>query len=178
MAFLNDGLRRMNELGNTDRSQQIRNDAWDDYRATASPVANKARASFKKLISLEGSLKSRITLQAQESIVSTQVYTVVIMLASSLVLIIFTLLVNRSILSPLRQLKNNIEQTEQDSNLQKRIALTTSDELFDVSQAFDRMLEKIQPILIEVEQAIVQLSNSSRIVSQTTQSTSDNINQQ
>ncbi len=25
--------------------------------------------------------------------------------------------------------------------IQKRIALTTSDELFDVSQAFDRMLE-------------------------------------
>jgi len=178
MAFLNDGLRRMDELGNTDRSQQIRNDAWDDYRATASPVANKARASFKKLISLERALKSRITLQAEESISNTQVYTVVIMLASSLLLIIFTLLVNRSILSPLRQLQNNIEQIEQDSNLQKRIALTTNDELFDVSQAFDRMLEKFQTILIEVEQAIVQLSDSSHIVSQTTQSTSGNISQQ
>ncbi len=40
------------------------------------------------------------------------------------------------------------------------------------------MLEKFQTILIEVEQAIVQLSDSSRIVSQTTQSTSGNISQQ
>ena len=91
MAFLNDGLRRMDELGNTERSQQIRNDAWDDYRATASPVANKARASFKTLISLERVLKSKITTQVEESISNTQVYTVVIMLASSLLLIIFTI---------------------------------------------------------------------------------------
>jgi methyl-accepting chemotaxis protein len=178
LAFLSDGLRRMDELSNTNRSQQIRNDAWDNYRATASPIANKARASFKKLTKLESDLKSAITMKAQDSISDTQTYTAVIMFSSSAVLVIFTLFVSYSILSPLRQLKNNIEEIEQDSNLQHRIGLTTNDELFDVSNAFDRMLEKFQAILIEVEHSIVQLYDSSNALSNTTQSTSNNINQQ
>ena len=178
MAFLDDGLRRMNELGESTRSQKIRNDAWADYRATASPIANKARASFKEFIQLENKIKAQITTNTQDNIANTQFYGAIMSLISSVVVIGFTLIVTRSILSPLKQLKTNIQQIEKESDLHKRIALSSNDELSEVSQAFDRMLTKFQSILLEVQQAIVQLSVSSDAISQTTTSTSDNIDQQ
>ncbi|MCW8930457.1 MAG: methyl-accepting chemotaxis protein [Gammaproteobacteria bacterium] len=178
MAFLRDGLRRMNELGATDRSQEIRNAAWKDYRATASPIANKARSSFKELIAIEEKLKDAITAHAKKTISQTQLYTIIIMLVSVVVVITFTLLLTSSILTPLKQLKDNINQIEQNSDLQKRIELNSNDELSDVSQAFDRMLENFQSILLKVEDAITQLSDSSNTLSQTTESASNNIQQQ
>ena len=178
MNFLNDGLRRMNELGRTDRSQEIRNDAWSDYRATASPIANKARSSFKELIKIEKKLKEEITVQTENTISHTQLYTTIVMIISTIIMTTFTLLFASSILTPLKQLKENIDHIEKNSNFKKRIELDSNDELSDVSLAFDRMLGKFQSVLLEVQQAITQLSDSSNTLTQTTESTSHNINQQ
>ena len=178
MAFLNDGLRRMNNLNKTDRSQEIRNNAWKDYKATASPIANKARESFKELIKLEKQLKKQITIQTENTISQTQLYTAITMLISIIVMTTFTLLFAKSILMPLQHLKENIDYIEKNSDFTKRIELTSNDELSDVSHAFDRMLEKFQSALLEVQQAITQLSGSSTTLTQTAENTSHNIKQQ
>ncbi len=178
MAFLNDGLRRMNELGASDRSQEIRNEAWQNYRATASPIANKARTSFKELIRLENDLKAEVTEQTENNIADTQSYTLIIMSVTLIVIVTFSLLLISSILTPLKQLKESITQIETNSNVKQRIGLNSNDELSDVAQAFDRMLEKFQSILLDVQQSISQLSDTSQIFTQTAESTANNINQQ
>ncbi len=178
MAFLSDGLRRMNELGRTNRSQEIRNDAWADYRATASPIANKARRSFKELIKLEKQLKVKITTETEETLSNTLVYTSIFMLVSTIVMTVFTLFFTSSLLTPLQKLKQDIDYIEKNSDFKKRITLTSNDELSDVSQSFNRMFEKFQSVLLEVQQAITQLSHSSNELSQTTEGTSQNIQQQ
>ncbi len=178
MAFLNDSLRRMDELGKSDYSSQVRHEAWLDYRQTASPLANKARASFKKLIALEKDLNAEITAKTENSIINTQRYMLIIMLISIAIVVGFTLLVASSILQPLRKLKESIQYIEQDSDLQKRIGLDNHDELAEVASAFDRMLEKFQTILQQVQHAINQLSESSQLLSNTAISTSNNLKEQ
>lgn len=178
MAFLDDGLRRMNELGKTERSAEILKKAWQDYRATASPVANKARGSFRELIKLENQIQQTITEKTEGVISATQLYALVIMSVVMVVVVIFTLLLIRSILNPLKQLKLNIKNIEESSDLTNRTRLASNDELGDVALAFDRMLEKFQSILIEVKGATSQLSGSSGQLTQSTQSTVQNIEQQ
>jgi len=178
MAFLNDGLRRMNELGATDRSQEIRNEAWQNYRATASPIANKARASFKELIRLESDVKAEVTEQTESNIADTQSYTLIIMSVTMIVIVTFSLLLISSILTPLKQLKESITQIETNSDVKQRIGLNSNDELSEVAQAFDRMLEKFQSILLDVQQSIAQLSGTAQTFTQTAESTANNISQQ
>ncbi len=178
MAFLNDSLRRMEELGESDYSQQTRSQAWQDYRKTASPIANKARSSFKKLIALEKKLNQKITTLTENSIMNTQYYSLVMMLFSIITVAVYTLLVRSSILTPLQKLKENIQQIEKDSDLQKRINLDNHDELAEVASAFDRMLEKFHSILLQVQYAITQLSEASQLLSKTSESTSRNLAEQ
>ncbi len=178
MAFLNDGLRRMDDLSKTERSQQIRNEAWADYHATASPLANKARSSFKKLIKIENKFKIDITKSTEKNISQTRFFSSIFMFVSLIVTVFFTLILTRSISKPLQYLKENIVYIEKNSDIHKRILLEAHDELSEVAQAFDRMLEKFQSILLQVRQAIVQLSDSSSSLITTTESASENIGQQ
>ncbi len=178
MAFLNDSLRRMDELGKSDYSSQIRHEAWLDYRQTASPLANKARTSFKQLITLEKELNNEITALTENSIADTQLYSLLMMLLSIIIVVGFTLQVRGSILSPLRKLKDNIQHIEKHSDLQTRIDLNNNDELGEVASAFDRMLAKFQAILMQVQQSINQLSGASKLLSDTAKSTSNNLQEQ
>jgi len=178
MAFLDDGLRRMNELGKTERSAEILSNAWKDYRATASPIANKARGSFKELINLENQIQQSITEETENVISATQLYALIIMSVVMFVVVAFTLMLIQSILNPLKTLKQNIEKIEENSDLTNRTQIASKDELGDVAQAFDRMLEKFHAILVQVQQATNQLSESSRKLIQTTDSTVQNIEQQ
>ncbi|MFK5951103.1 MAG: methyl-accepting chemotaxis protein [Methylococcales bacterium] len=172
MAFLDDGLRRMRELGKTDRSQRIRNDAWKDYKATASPLANKARASFKKLVSFEESLAEEITKTAQESISDTVVFGAIIMGIAIPVVILVLILIAKSILTPLAKLKKQIDLYS-DIDTQ-----SSEDELNHFHRAFNRMLERMNTILHQVGSSSEQISIASKDLMVATEGTNQNINKQ
>ncbi len=172
IAFLDDGLRRMRELGKTDRSQQIRNTAWRDYKATASPLANKARASFKQLVKFEEGLAEKITKTTQESISDTEVEGSIIMGLAILIVTIILILISNSILTPLTQLKEKIDLY---SDIDKQ---TSEDELTTFRRAFDRMLERMNSMLHQVISSSEQISDASEKLTDATEKTNQNISQQ
>ena len=148
MAFLNDGLRRMNELGQTDRSQEVRNAAWKDYKATASPVANKARQSFKALIILEKQLKKELTANAESIISKTKMYTNIVMAVFVLGITIFTVLLTRSIRKNISTaVKAMKDVAEGDADLTKRLDVTRQDEIGELSKYFNVFLDKLQKMV-------------------------------
>ena len=172
MAFLNDGLRRMRELGNTDRSQQIRNDAWKNYRATATPIANKARKSFKKLTNIEEILANNITHQAKTSISDTQLHGFIILIIAITLTSAMLYIIANSILTPLSKLKNKVDSySDIDTPSQ-------GDELKLFEFAFDRVLERMHLILHQIKSSAEQISSSSKNLTLTAEGTHQNINQQ
>lgn len=171
LAFLADGLRRMDNLGKTDLSQEIRNKAWKNYKATATPLANKARVSFKILKTLENKIQTETSSKAKQIISQTQLYTIIAVLLLIISTTIITLLIAKSILAPLTKLKNSINKIENTSDLKTRINLSSNDELAEVSQAFDRMLNKFQCIILDVQQSISQLSNATKSLTNTSVNT-------
>ena len=175
LAFLADGLQRMDYLGKTNLSQDIRNKAWKNYKATATPLANKARASFKALKELENKIKIEVSGKPEQIISQTKLYTILAVLLLIISTTIITLLIANSILVPLTRLKNSINKIEKNSDLKTRINLSSNDELADVSQAFDRMLNKFQSILLDVQQSILQLTNATKSLTNTSVNTTKSI---
>jgi methyl-accepting chemotaxis protein len=198
MDFLNDGLRRMNELGRTDRSQDIRNAAWTDYRATASPIANKARASFKALIKLEGQLKDDITVQAEAAISQTKLYTNIVMFSFILIITISTTLLTHDICKNINAaVKAMRDVAEGDADLTKRLTISRQDEIGSLAQYFNVFLDKLQKmiglikdnahtmnrastdlndVVLEVTDSSMETSNRSNTVTAAAEEMNSNIN--
>lgn len=148
MAFLSDGLRRMDELRTTDRSQEIRNDAWNDYRATASPIANKARASFKQLIKLEEQIKKEITNKTNSSISQTKSYTTVVMSVFVVFVVLLAVSFSSSLLKELKTTVNAMRDVaEGEGDLTKRLKVQKKDELGILADYFNKFLDKLQDII-------------------------------
>ncbi len=162
MAFLNDGLRRMNELGATDRSQKIRNSAWTDYRATASPVANKARASFKELIKLEVQLKEDTTARADTAISQTKLYSNIIMLAFVLIVTVFTTLLTYSICKNLNAAVEAMRGVaEGEADLTKRLEVLRKDEIGALAGYFNVFLDKLQEMVSKIKDNVSTINTAS-----------------
>ncbi len=172
IAFLDDGLRRMRELGKTDRSQQKRNAAWENYRATATPLANKARKSFKNLINIDDTLAKNITHQAKSSISDTQYLGTIILIIAIIVTSIILYIIANSILTPLSKLKNKVDAYS-DINVPSK-----GDELKLFELAFDRVLERMHSILQQIKNSAEQISSSSNKLTLTAEGTHQNINKQ
>lgn len=178
MAFLQDGLQRMKALATQERNTDILQAAWEGYRKAASPLANKARGSFKTLIGLQTDILNGIQASAKTSFSSLRnvVFTVtgiILLLAIAL-----TIGVVKSITRPLNSLQLTIENIEKESDLTQRIPVTGKDELGRVSDAINQMLEKFQGIITRLSSSSGQLASSISHVSSVTQETSTAIQQQ
>lgn len=172
LIFLDDGLRRMRELGKTNRSQEIRNLAWESYRTTASPVANKARTSFKVLVDIEEKLAAGISKKAQQSISDTQTNGFIIMIVAIILTMSILVLITLSILKPLTKLK---EQIDQYSDIDTQ---TSDDELSNIRLAFDRMVERMHSMLQQVGDSTEKISSASCDLTDSAKGTHHNIKQQ
>ena len=65
-AFLEDGKKRMETLGGTERG--LRAGAWSGYHEAATPLANKSRESFKKLSEMSADFMKRTESEANLAI--------------------------------------------------------------------------------------------------------------
>ncbi len=171
LAFLNDGLNRMRALGKTDRSQFARNEAWKQYRATATPIANNARSSFKELVNIENKLAEDISQKTQRSISDTQTLGFIIMVVAIILTSAILLFIAISILTPLTALKKQIDQY---SDLDTQ----SSDELSNIRLAFNRMLERMNSILKHVEQSTTQISSACQKLTESAKGTHQIVNKQ
>ncbi len=162
MAFLNDSLRRMNELGETNRSQEIRNSAWKDYKATASPVANKARASFKELIKLEVQLKEETIARAATAISHTKSYTNIVMLLFILVVTVLTTMLTYSVSKNLNAAVEAMKGVaEGEADLTKRLEVLGKDEIGALAGYFNVFLDKLQEVVSKVKDNVNTINTAS-----------------
>jgi len=178
MAFLDDGLNRMKALGSQDRTPEVLQAAWNGYRKAASPLANKARGSFKDLNGLQTDMMKAIRAAAKTSFSGLRnvVYTVTTIIL--LLAIALTIVVVRSITGPLNVLQQTIEGIEKESDLTRRIPVKGNDELGHVAASINLMLEKFQGIINHLSTSSGQLATSISHVSSVTQETAHAVQQQ
>jgi len=177
-AFLQDGRNRMLNLKSVERTPEVLTQAWDGYRNGASPLAKKARASFKHLIELEDKVRGQTRAAAQQTMSDVKS---LLMSVAAILLVVASLLiylVARSITAPLDSLRHTITEIEQDSNLSKRIEISSEDELATLAAAFNRMLDKFQNIINEVSSTATNLTTAAEEVALVTHQTAESVDQQ
>ncbi len=177
-AFLDDGKNLMLQLGKVERTAEVRAQTWQTYRTRATPLANKARASFGRLIELtdQGMKQGDAGLHDTVDSITTAMY--VAMGGFLLFILVTAWLFKASIVNPLTQLQYRIECIEQNADLTERINSDANDEIGALSRAFDRMLDRFQRSIGQVSEAASAIMSESRQMQAITESTHEAVAQQ
>ncbi|WP_108944996.1 methyl-accepting chemotaxis protein [Shewanella halifaxensis] len=161
-AFLEDGRQRMLALKSVERTPEVLQLAWAEYRKGASPFANEARRTFRDLTNAEEALRSQIQTEAIDALASMRVQLFAITFLAFAVGGLILFFVSRAILSSIESMKQSIVTIEADSDLTRRIDITTKDELGQLSRSFNLMLDKFQSSLHSVAETSSSLAESSQ----------------
>jgi len=73
--------------------------------------------------------------------------------------------IGRSIIRPINSLRTTIEYIEENSDLSKRIEITSTDEIARTATAFNNMLKKLESLTLQVALSSTQLATASEKVS-------------
>lgn len=149
-AFLEDGRTLMAGLAARERSQELLQQTWNTYRKQASPLANQARGSFGTLIELIDEQMELSRSASAESLDSVLTITTVTNIVVVAILLLFGVLISRSITNPLSHLQHAIFAIDTHADLTGRINLHGRDEISQVAQATDRMLQRLHDSIAQV----------------------------
>ncbi|GIU47253.1 hypothetical protein TUM4438_25830 [Shewanella sairae] len=161
-AFLEDGRNRMLALKSIERTPEVLQQAWAEYRVGASPFANEARTTFRELTQVEGELRTQIQAQAISALANTRQQLFAITLASFGLAGLILFFVSRAILRSIESMQQSVVAIEANSDLTRRIDIGSKDELGQLSNSFNLMLDKFQTSLHSVAETSSSLAESSQ----------------
>jgi methyl-accepting chemotaxis protein len=177
-AFLEDGRTRMQALEKVERTAEVLHTTWQGYHAAATPLAEKARESFRVVT---GMVEQMMKDNHSETTHAISGSSTTLMLTAGTVLVIGFVLafaLMRSITRPLNQLRMAIEGIEQDSDLRRRVNLHSNDELGATAAAVDKMLEKFHRIIQQVISATREVNQATARVASITSDTTNGVRRQ
>ena len=177
MRFLNESLKLMNTLS-ADSSAADRQEAWKEYKANFSPLANSSRTDFASLIKVIEEIKSGIYQNYTGTVDSSFSMTAIFAAGAACLSLAFSFMITNSIILPLFRLKESFEAIEESSNLTLRSNIGSRDELGTLSQSFDSLLEKFHRTLTEVVGVVSSLHEASRQLANSSEVTTAHINTQ
>ena len=177
-AFLEDGRRRMQALGEVERSPETLQEAWLAYSKAASPLANSARGSFKQLNELIGSKFEALSADTRDSIELARSASIIALVLAVIVGSLLAYLIAVSITGPLGRLLQVVVEIQRDSDLTRRTGISGTDELGVVARALDQMLDGFQNTLQKLAAAAAQLAAAAEQLSATSDETNGNITRQ
>ncbi len=177
-AFLEDGRQRMLALGKVERTSDVLAAAYKAYRKEASPLANKARGSFRQLIKITDNNIEQSLHDSSTSITDTKKLLPMVGIGAALLGFGLAFFIVRSITRPIEILQNNIETIERESNLARRIELDSHDELGAVASATNSMLDRFHQLIQGVASSSAELVEGVRRVAAITEETSNGVRRQ
>jgi len=177
LTFAKEAQKLMVTIGKNSTTN-VREAAWQKYKAEFSPLANSAREDFKQLTSIIDQKKEQVYNAATQTIngafsVSMTVAMIIVLLG-----VVLSYLISKSIISPLNLLAKTFKEIEQNSDLTKRVNITGNNELGMVSQAFDSLLNKLNQVFTNVVDAAKQVNASSQTLASSSSKTRECVTSQ
>ena len=146
LAFVNDARDRMKKLKDVERTPEVLAAAWAEYHKAATPVANKARESFKLL-----SEETKAYLEASRNatgamLVSVKTVLTAIQLSAMVVVVLLGMYLVHSVVKPLR-LAVEVADRVAAGDLTTRIEVTSHDEAGRLLAALSKMQGQLNTIV-------------------------------
>ena len=160
-AFLDDSRKRMVALESIERTPESLAAAWKEYQKGATPLANKARESFKTLSDLAKATLKRETEEAENDLHRLITITLMINLGGLAISALVGFLLYRSIVPPLQQAAEIADQIAK-GDLTTRIYSTGDDETGRLLTTLDKMQSELRQLVQQVMSTSQQLGLSAR----------------
>lgn len=129
--------------------------------ASADPLS----ASLSKLIDMQLTESAHFTDEAHQTLTNTVWLFLCVVVLVSLMLLLLSVLVSRSIQQPLSNLQSTIVAVGQHSDLRLRATVTGQDEIAQTALAFNQTVGRVQQFFAELSQAVAQLAAASEEMS-------------
>ena len=146
-------------------SNQLSDEAAKSFNEKLYASADPLSAALTKLIDLQLSESGRFTAEAQQTLANTVWLFITVVVLVSLVLLLLSVLVSRSIQRPLSNLQSTIVAVGQHSDLRLRATVTGQDEIAQTAAAFNQTVSRVQQFFAELSQAVAQLAAASEEMS-------------
>jgi len=177
LKFLVESKKLMQSI-ESNNSDETRKAAWRKYKAEFSPLAISAREDFADLTKVANSYRTEIHERAKTTVESAVGVIVLVSVVILVVGIVLSMLISRSIISPLLSLNKTINEIEQNSDLTLRTNIAGKDELSSVGHAVDSLMMKFHETLNTIMNAANSLNQSASELATSSSNTSENINKQ
>ncbi|MGB0894061.1 MAG: methyl-accepting chemotaxis protein [Parashewanella sp.] len=162
LTFVKDGRERMLQLKSFQHNPAARSAAWNSYKKDASPIANRARSSFKKLEKLLNKSidDNNKVLQKTINDAHTLGFITGVIVLVVLVLGILSSFIITNIMSRLGRMRKTMSEISVNSDLTKRVEEKGIDELSDTGRIFNSMQQKFQIMIQQVSYTTSQASEA------------------
>lgn len=159
LSFVNDGRDRMLRLKDVSRSPEVLASAWTDYHKHATPLADKARGSFKPLVDEAKAFRENTRTQVDATLGDMKHLTLLIQtLVVVFVLFIGTYLV-RSLVKRLGEAVNSANRVAK-GDLTGRIETDGSDELSMLLRTMSAMQDSLRGLIGDAKKSADQLAEA------------------
>lgn len=104
-----------------------------------------------------------------------QSITVIILVLSTLLSLVFSIILRREICTPINRLRTTVEKIEQNSDLTERFEVISMDEIGITGTAFNKMMEQFAHIIKQVKQACDEMDNATNNLVEIMQNARDGV---
>lgn len=143
-----------------------------------SELANEMKSIFKKTMATFFEIEGEIKTAIKESQAKIEIFIVVALVLTAIVVATFSLFIYRSISSSLSKLETTMSNICKDNDLSLRVEILGNDELSTVSQQFNTLLASTQSMIQIVQTTIDELSVTTNQLERTSHSTDSSLKQQ
>ena len=149
IAFVEDGQSRVKKLNDIERSPEVLRAAWSEYQKGATPLANKARESFKPLSDHANSFMENTRESTAKSLSDLRVLLGSVLLAVVIFSILVGWLIMRSILLPISQAVT-VAQRVAEGDLTVPIHVESKDETAMLLRALASMQGSLHQLISQI----------------------------
>ena len=160
-AFLEDSRNRMKALENSERTPEALAAAWKDYQKGATPLANKARESFKELADLAKATLKRESDETESDLHRLINMTLLINLSGLAISVLVGFWLFRSIVPPLQRAAEVADRIAQ-GDLTTSIQGAGTDEAGRLLTTLKKMQDELRQLVQQVMSTSQQLGQSAR----------------
>ncbi len=160
-AFLEDSRSRMKALESAERTPESLAAAWKEYSKGATPLANKARESFKELSELANATLKRESEQTEANLHRLVTMTLLINLSGLAISALVGFWLYRRIVPPLQQAAMVADRIAQ-GDLTSTIQSTGSDEAGRLLSTLARMQDELRTLVRQITTTSEHLGSTAR----------------
>ena len=146
LAFVDDGYKKMKSLAGKERTTEVLQDMYQQYRTDATPLANESRKYFSEIKKTKDKGLEEMTLRFQEDIKVLKTEIIIESIVILVMIMAYMIYITKGILKSINNLRSGMidffKYLNKESDKSTKIDIINNDELGEMSKLINENIEK------------------------------------